>query len=163
MLNCLPFVVLLASCLKEFVVASKPVEDFLIAVSCAIKQRVFAQVVFLLQGFVLVVFENVQNLEVLRLAGQRDRSLPVEILLQTHVRFEFKETLCKLEIPIATRNMQWSVTFVCVHWEQIQTGVVINQEGSNLLVVVFNCQVEGCFALGISAFQQLDYLSCFLS
>lgn len=80
-LDGLAFIVLLATSLKEFVAASKPVEDVFIAVASADEKRVLTQVVLLLKGLVLVLFEDLKHLHVLSLNCYKKRALTHKVRL----------------------------------------------------------------------------------
>ena len=94
-LNSLSFEVLVTSRSKEFVVTYEPTENFLMSISCALKQRVLTKIVLALKSFKLVIGKDLEHLKVFALCSDKDRSLALEIGCQAAFRLQVVKSLDK--------------------------------------------------------------------
>ena len=62
MLNRLPLIVLLSSCLEEFIISAEPIEYGLVTIPSAFEKRIFTKVVSHLQSIVLFIGEYLEHI-----------------------------------------------------------------------------------------------------
>ena len=126
-LNGLTLIVLLAPSLEEVVVSGEPVEDCLVAVPSAFKERVFTKVVLLRKRLVLVLTEYLEHLKVLHLSGEEDGGLSFEVCQQTLLRPQLEEFHRQLFVAHPHSQVQWDVSFKRVFTEQVQVGELLGE------------------------------------
>ena len=153
-LNSLSFEVLVTSRSKEFVVTYEPTENFLMSISCALKQRVLTKIVLALKSFKLVIGKDLEHLKVFALCSDEDGSLALEIGCQAAFRLQVVKSLDKLVITSPDGSMKRDITFDSILAEDIEFGEVLwlHQVVDYFILIKLDCQEERCLAIAIALF-----------
>ena len=151
MLNSLSFEILVASGSEEFVVAHEPAEDLLVAIPGTLKQRVLAEVVLQFESLKLFLFKDLEHLKVLTLSGDEDRSLSLEVGIQTAFRLHVVKSLDKLVVSGSDGDVQRNIAFNRILTVDVEVGEVTrhHQVVDYLVLVVLDGHEERSFAVAI--------------
>ena len=96
----LPLIVLSSTSEEERVIPTEPIEYLLIAISCTLKERILTKSISHLKTLELEILEYLQHLQILVTSCQENRSLSIEISLQTFLWFHLKEFLDQLIVLV---------------------------------------------------------------
>ena len=93
MLNRLSLEVLLASSLKEFIAAGKPIEYVFVAITGALEKRILPKVIFFAKRLILIRLKYLEHLHILGLNGNRNGIVSLEVRLHTFLRSHIEQFL----------------------------------------------------------------------